>query len=183
MQNIGVNTQLLNPEQLLKELGVVAGQAVGDLGCGGAAYFTIPTARLVGSQGKVYALDILKSALDGVLSKAKMAGLTNIETVWSDLERVGAAKVPESSLDAVLLINLLFQTRQNEAILQEAKRLLKPGGKLLVVDWKVEATPFGPDMSKRMSAQAISGIGRQTGLNLDREFEASQYHYGIIFVK
>ena len=65
------NARLLNPQQLLeKQLELKFGHQVADLGCGGAGYFTLPAARLVGSRGKVYAVDILKTALEGVLSKA-----------------------------------------------------------------------------------------------------------------
>lgn len=179
-----VAAKLLNPMALLKdELGLQFGHQVGDLGCGGAGYFTLPAARLVGSRGKVYAVDILKSALDGVLSKAKLENLTNVETVWSDLERVGVTKIPEATLDSALLVNIIFQSRQNEHMLTETHRLLKQGGKLLVVDWKVEPTPFGPPMENRLSPQKVGELAAKLGFTTEKEFEAGPYHYGFVFVK
>ncbi len=176
--------RLLNPQTLLeKELGLQFGHQVADLGCGGAGYFTLPAARLVGSRGRVYAVDILKSALDGVLSKARLDNMLNVETVWSDIERVGVTKIPADTLDDALLINIMFQSRKNEHILKESYRLLKSEGKLLVVDWKVEPTPFGPPQANRLSPQTIATLAKKVGFNLEKEFEAGPYHYGFIFTK
>jgi len=179
-----VASKLLNPEALLKdELGVSSGHQLGDLGCGGAGYFTLPAARLVGSQGKIYAVDILKAALDGVISKAKLENITNIETVWSDLEKVGATKIPAATLDFACLINIIFQSRQNDAMLKEANRLLKQGGKLLVVDWKVEPTPFGPPLENRLPPEKLKSLALAAGFAVDKQFEAGPYHYGFILSK
>jgi ubiquinone/menaquinone biosynthesis C-methylase UbiE len=176
--------RLLDPTAILtSQLGLGIGQQVGDLGCGGAGYFTLPSARIVGPRGKVYGIDILKSALDGVLSKAKLENLNNIETVWSDLEKVGAAKIPEETLDCALLVNIMFQARQNENILQESYRLLKDGGKLLVIDWKISTTPFGPPLDHRLPPELVSTIAQQVGFHMEKQFEAGAYHYGFIFVR
>ncbi len=176
--------RVLNPDSLLKDkLMVKFGHQLADLGCGGAGYFTLPAARLVGTKGKVYAVDILKSSLDGVTSKAKIENLMNIETVWSNLEQVGATKISENTVDEALLINILFQSRQNTNFLQEAKRLMKSGGKLLVIDWKVEPTPFGPPLQNRMTPEAIRALGEGVGFKVQEQFEAGPYHYGLILVK
>lgn len=179
-----MSAKLLDPEGLLREkLRLGLGCQLADLGCGGAGYFTLPAARMVGSRGRVYAVDVLKSALEGVASKVKLENLTNVATVWSDLERPSATKVPEATLDAALLVNILFQSRQNEAILREAWRLLKPTGKLLLVDWKVEPTPFGPPMQSRLAPDAVRQLGERIGFTTDDPFDCGPYHYGFVFVK
>jgi len=179
-----VPTKLLDPQELLvKQLELKFGQFVADLGCGGAGYFTLPAARLVGSRGKVYGVDILKSALEGVKSKAKLDNILNIETVWSDLERVGATSIPPDTLDAALLVNIMFQSRNNRALLDEARRLLKVSGKLLVVDWKVEPTPFGPPLSDRLSPEKVKEFAGSLGLKEAKQFDAGPYHYGFVLVK
>jgi len=176
--------RLIDPEAILKnELKVQFGHQLADLGCGGAGYFTLPAARLVGSRGKVYAVDILKTALEGVVSKAKLDNLLNIEPVWSDLERLGATKIPEGTLDQALLVNIMFQSRQNEDMMREASRLLKSGGKLLVVDWKVEPTPFGPPLERRLAPEVVSDLGVKVGFTVEHQFESGPYHYGFVFIK
>lgn len=184
MKGEAAGLRLLDPQALLKDtLRITVGAQLADLGCGGAGYFTLPAARLVGSWGKVYAVDILKSALDGVMSKARLENLTNIETVWSDLERVGAAKLTPETLDFGLLVNIMFQSRQNENILRETRRLLKVGGKLLVVDWKVEPTPLGPPLATRLKPETVAALASTVGLRTEKQFEAGSYHYGFVLVK
>ncbi len=184
MQGQIVTAKLLDPLALLKDiLGLRPGHQLGDFGCGGAGYFSLPAARLVGSQGKVYSIDILKSALDSVVSKARLENIVWLDPVWSDLERPGATKIPEATLDNVLLINVMFQSRDNQSILKEAARLLKAGGKVLVIDWKVEPTPFGPPIKNRLTPEQILELSARLGFKLENRFEAGPYHYGLILVK
>jgi ubiquinone/menaquinone biosynthesis C-methylase UbiE len=77
----------------------------------------------------------------------------------------------------------MFQARKNESILQEAYRLLKDGGKLLVIDWKIVTTPFGPPLDHRLPPELVNTIAQQVGFHLEKQFEAGAYHYGFIFVR
>jgi len=134
MSKVASGDKLLNPEKLMKAVGVAEGMSCADLGCGSAGFFVLQAGEMVGKQGHVYAVDILKSVLESIDSKARLEGLDNVTPVWSDLERVGAAKIPEASLDGVFLISTIHQAHQPANMLKEAKRLLKPGGKLLLVE-------------------------------------------------
>lgn len=156
---------------------------VGDLGCGAHGFFTLQSARAVGNKGIVYAVDVLKSALESIDSKTHLEGLANIKTVWSNLEILGATKIPEESLDRALLINVLFQVQKHQEVIKEAARLLKPEGKLLVVDWKPQAAPFSVPAEKRVPEEKVKSFTQNAGLNLEKEFEAGPYHYGLVFIK
>lgn len=173
-------TELLNPETLLAELGLAPGMRVADLGCGGTGHFVLAASHIVGSTGLVYAIDILKSALTSVASRARGAGMSNVKTVWSNLEIVGAAKIPTGSLDAALLINNLFQSTKHREILQEAQRLLKPTGLLLIVDWQVEGGHFGPPAEQRVAPDTIKKIALEIGFQSVKDFQAGTHHYGLI---
>lgn len=181
-KNPGGN-ELLNPRILLEKVGVGSGARVADLGCGSMAYFTMQAARQVGERGQVYAVDIQREVLSSVDSRSRLAGLTNVRTVWSDIEKVGATDVPPATLEAVLLVNTLFQLSDHGAAIQEAARLLKPGGKLLVADWKSIGAPFGPPTDRRVSPGRIRELAQAAGLKLEEEFEAGPYHFGQTYVK
>ena len=181
MVYISGGNELLDPGELLGRLGVRRGSRVADLGCGGAGHFIIPAAQLVGTNTNVYAVDILKSVLRSVTSKAAMEGVNNIKPVWSNLEVFGATKIPEKSLDFALLINILFQSKDDESIIREAVRLLKPGGKLLVVDWSKIPSSLGPAADDRISSEEVKSIAKKLKLNLIDEFDAGNYHFGLIF--
>src|SRR3989338_11597175 len=104
MVYISGGNELLDPEEIFKHIELKGGQRVADLGCGGAGHFVLPAAQKVGSLGTVYAVDILKSVLQTVASKARLEGVANVKTVWSNLELPGATKIPKESLDAAFLI-------------------------------------------------------------------------------
>jgi ubiquinone/menaquinone biosynthesis C-methylase UbiE len=175
--------QLLDIKEVLAKAQLIAGMQVADLGCGSLGYFVLPIAKLVGKEGKVYAVDVQLSALEGVRNRAKLDGLTNVETVWSNLEKVGATKIPEKSLDLACLINTLFQNKDHQSIIKEASRLLKSGGRLLVIDWKKVGTPFGPSVEIRLEPETVKKLAAKTGLTLTEEIEFGQYFWGLIFTK
>lgn len=177
MPYIPSGSEVLNPKALVARMGAREGQIVADLGCGTQGHFVFPAAHAVGPKGKVYAVDILKSALSGVESRAKLEGVNNVETVWSDLEVYGATAVPE--LDLAMLINNL----PKEAMLKEAARVVKKGGKLAVIDWKSEAAPLGPPSKDRVDKEKIKNLLASWRFRLVENFEAGPYHFGLVFVK
>lgn len=173
--------ELLNPAEILKRAGIGYRQRIADFGCGGLGFFTMPAARAVGNDGHVYAVDILKSSLVSVEGLAKQSGLPNITTLWSNIERYGATSIQDQSLDLGLLVNTLFQSRQWKDMLREAVRMVKPGGKLLVIDWKPGSSPFGPPANARLAPDAVRAATMQLGLRETQAFEAGPFHYGLLF--
>jgi len=177
-------TTLLNADELLRnELGVLPGGVIADLGCGGAGYFVITAAKIVGNEGKVYAVDVQISVLDNIQSRADMEQLTNIETVWSNLEVFGATKINNDALDYATLVNILFQNSNKLAILKETARLLKSGGRLLVVDWEEGRFNMGPRHAMKVSKSEVVEWAKQAGLKFEKQFAAGVWHYGLLFVK
>src|SRR3989344_5983563 len=171
---------LLQPRTILKDhVRIMPGQMVGNFGCGGGGFFTLESARLVGDQGQVYAVDIMKHALASVDGKARLQGLYNGKTVWSDLEVYGATAIPEASLDHGLLVNILFQSKKRDAIVREVTRLVKPGGKLLIIDWNDIQVSFGPRVADRVPVDELREMVPQFGYQEEKFFEAGQYHYGL----
>ena len=176
-------TQFLKPQEIFAKAQIIEGMKVADLGCGNLGYFAIPAAKLVGKEGIVYAVDIQKPVLEAVRSRAKLEGLTNLETVWADLEKIGSTKISDESVDLSILINMLFQNKKHKEILQEASRMLKKGGKLIIVDWKKIGIPFGPPVEIRVDPVNIKNLAGQLGSRLIEETEFGDYFWGLIFEK
>lgn len=174
---------LLDPYHVLNQIGLGQGMKIADLGCGAAGHFVIPAGKIVGDSGKVYAVDLLKSVLDAVESRAKMEEVSNIETVWSNLEIYGATDIPAGSLDFALLANTLFQIQKKNEVFREAVRLVKKGGKVVVVEWGLGEAPLGPPPANRLSEDAVRAMARENGLTEVKEFKAGPYHYGLVFSK
>ena len=176
-------TELINPNALLSRVGLRAGMYVADLGCGATGHYIIPAARIVGGEGKAYAVDIQKSALAATEGRAKIDGITNITSVWSNIERLGATRIPPASLDVTMIVNTLHLTTDRNQAMAEAARLTKPGGTVLVVEWKTDATAVGPPAGKRIGGEVIRAAAKAAGLTERAAFEAGPYHNGLTFTK
>ena len=176
-------TALIDPLTVLTHLDIRDGYIVADLGCGGGGHFVGPLAKMVGAKGKVYAVDIQKKVLQVVEGKMKQQNISNVVTVWSDLERGDSTDVPEGSCNVVLLINVLFQNTNHESIVQGAVRMIQSGGRLVVIDWKPTGSPFGPPSDTRVSPHKITEIAKPLAISLIEEFDAGPYHYALVFKK
>ncbi len=174
---------LFNITFILDKLKVEERQSVGELGCGNFGFFVWPLAKLVGRYGLVFAVDVVKSILEEIDYQAKTDNLPQIKTVWTNLEIFKATKIETSSLDSALLINTLHQAKNRTEMLREAIRLLKRGGKLLIVEWQSKDIPFGPSLDKRVKIESLKSVISKLGLNVAEEFKAGPYHYGLILTK
>ncbi|MDO8592191.1 MAG: methyltransferase domain-containing protein [bacterium] len=179
---IGGNT-LIDAALILSKAQVQEKNKIADLGCGSSGHFVFPAAKMVGSKGVVYAVDILRTVLETINMRARAENLSNIKTVWSNLEIFGAAKIASGSLDVVLLVNTLYQSHKRPEILREAIRLLKKNGRLAIVEWKNIAAPFGPPAEEKVKKELVDNAAKKLGLRPEEEFAAGQYHYGLIYSK
>ncbi len=175
------STQFLNPSHILSQINIEAGSYIGDLGCG-TGYMSFAAARIIGEKGMVFAVDVQKSVLEQVKREAKLEGINNIETIWSDIESVGATRIAEQSLDVVLLVNTLFLVKDKNSVVLEAKRLIKQGGRLLVVEWLPGDSSIGPPSEKRVNLASIKEIVENQDFKYANEILAGKYHFGVIFV-
>lgn len=177
-------TELINPFKLLEHVGIQPGWYVADLGCGALGHFVFPAAQFVGGDGKVYAVDIDKAALKSIERTAKHDQLWNIYPVWSDIEVEHAARIPSGSLDLVLIVNNLFLSRNREGLVREALRLTKPGGLILVVEWKKDTRRvLGPSVDQCLDVSEARACFIDPELQKVEDFEAGDSHYGIVFRK
>lgn len=174
---------MIDAKILLEKVGVEEKMKVADLGCGSSGHFVFPASGLVGKNGIVYAVDILRTALETINKRARAENFANIKTIWSNLEIFGATKIEAGSLDIGLLINTLYQSHKRAEILRESIRLIKKDGKLVIVEWKNIAAPFGPPAEERVKKELVDNACKKLGLRPDAEFEAGQYHYGLIYIK
>ncbi|MDP2729700.1 MAG: class I SAM-dependent methyltransferase [Dehalococcoidales bacterium] len=105
------------------------GQTFLDYGCG-TGDFTIPAARKVSEQGKVYALDCFRPQLERVLDRAEKAGLNNVETILSTRE----TGLTDESIDVIWICDVLHEISRRRPVLEELHRVLKQDGVLVIYD-------------------------------------------------
>ena len=114
---------------VLEEAGIKPDAQVLDFGCGPGGYI-LPLSRMIGPYGKIYALDINPQAIRSVKNLASKKKLNNIDTILSD----GNTGLPDTSMDYVLLFDVLHHLIQPEDTLAELHRVLKPDGILAMSD-------------------------------------------------
>lgn len=167
----------LNPKKVLDQLELDKEMTAVDLGCGSGSW-VLPLAEKL-EDGQVAAIDILEEPLSALEGKAKQENLSNIKTILADVEK--DSKLDDESSDLVLITNLLFEIDDKKKVLNEAKRILKPGGKILVVDWKPDV-PFGPKEG-RISLNEIKKLFEKSGLKFEKELDSGAYHFALLFEK
>lgn len=169
-----------DPQKNVQQFGLEAGTAVADLGAG-AGFYTVAAARAVGPQGRVYAVDVLKDMLERIKNEAARSGLTNIESLWGNIEKLGGTRLADASAEAALVCNALFQVEDKNALVLEVKRILKPKGRMLLVDWKESFYGMGPQPEHVVSEGIARALFEKAGFVFERAISAGAHHYGLIF--
>jgi ubiquinone/menaquinone biosynthesis C-methylase UbiE len=176
---------IIDVPEILRRSDIKPGDVVADLGTGREGRMAIPAGQIIGDSGIAYAVDVVKAILPAVQAKARMRGVNNVQTIWSDLEVFGATRaIRDNTLTIGYVVTTLFQSSKREAMLRECHRMVRPGGKLVAVDWKPGAkAPLGPEEARRVHPEEIKAICEKLNMHLVDEFSAGPYHWGLIFVK
>ncbi|MEQ1561224.1 MAG: methyltransferase domain-containing protein [Nitrospira sp.] len=171
-----------DPVKNVEKCGILPGMDIADLGSG-SGHYAIAVAKALHATGRVYAIDVQKDILTKLKNNASKEGLYNIEVIWGDIEKPLGTKLRDSSVDFALLSNILFQISDKNALLKEVKRILKPNGRVLVVDWSESFGSIGPKPDVLVRKETAMDMFEKSGFHLDREIEAGSHHYGLIFKK
>lgn len=172
--------QFADPKTNVLQMGLHEGMKVGDFGAG-SGHYALAAAVIVGSKGRVYAVDVQEDMLVRLADDAARAGLRNVETVWGDFERAGGTKLKDQALDAVILSNTLFQLSRADDAIKEIKRVLRPGGKLLVVDWAGAYGGMGPSQDSVVPEHKAEELFIGGGFHKAKSFRGGPHHYSILF--
>lgn len=168
-----------HPGRNVTALNIEPGMRVADFGAGSGAYVFAIAEALFGS-GTVFAIDVQKDLLRRIKNEAHQRGYRNVEVIWSDLETPGSSKIATHIVDVVLVSNLLFQLEDKLVPLVEARRILKPSGKLVIIDWSDSYGGMGPIKSAVVQKQEALTLAKRAGFTPVGEFEAGAHHYGLI---
>lgn len=166
-----------DPEKILSQLGVKTGMIVADLACG-PGYFTIPMARAVGKDGIVYAVDsspIMLGYLSSNIAHSKI-GKKIVKVIESDITET---RITSSSVDLILLANILHDVQDRTRLFSEIRRIKKQDSELVVIDWKKEETGMGPAVEIRLTESESRKILHENGYDVTQSIDAGPYHYGL----
>jgi len=177
------SADFLDARRVLREIGLSEGQVVLDAGSG-SGHFSKAASNLVGPGGTVWALDADQPSLDRLIRDIFTSGLRNIRPLLSDLTETLPVKA--GSVDLCLLVNVLHGLAWDKTApqaLNEIARVLKPGGRLAVVEFKKQEMEFGPPLEVRLEPEDVERLAAPAGLRKERSFEAGTYSYAVVFRK
>ena len=165
----------LPPAEVVAQLQLEAGMTIADVGAG-TGYFALPMARMVGEKGKVLAVDFQQEMLDRLHQKIHESGSSgNIELVRGEAVRTA---LPDRSVDMVFLANVWHELDDLAAVLAEAKRILQPGGRIAILDWRPDVIqPPGPPLSHRIAPASVAVMLRQEGWERESTCNIGAYNY------
>lgn len=175
-----MNASFSEPRENVLQLGLREGMKVGDFGTG-SGHYARTAAFIVGQSGKVYAIDVQENILKHFKLNSHAHHQSVIDTIWGDIEKPGGTHLHDASLDAVIVANVLFQIDNSSGLLGEIRRVLKSGGKLMVVDWAGSYGGMGPVKEKVVTENEAEALFINGGFHKVKSFRAGPHHYGIIF--
>lgn len=171
-----------DPNKNLEQFDIAPMMKVADFGAG-SGYYALTLGKLVGEDGRVYAIDIDPELLLKIYGDAKTHRLTNIDVLQGDMEKPEGSNLKSESIDRGIVSNLLFQITDKNAVLREVFRVMKKQGKVLIVDWEDSFGGLGPKKEMIFSKESARKLLKEVGFVFDREISAGNHHYGIICIK
>jgi ubiquinone/menaquinone biosynthesis C-methylase UbiE len=162
---------------LLQELHVKPGQTVCDLGCGNG-FYTLQLAKLTGETGKVLAVDIQPEMLHLLSEGAKAERISNIETV---LGTQIDPKLPPDSADLILLVDVYHEFSHPEQMLRTMRKALKPGGRIVLAEFREEDPRVPIKPLHKMSKEQILKEFPPNGLKLVGQFDELPWQHLMFF--
>ncbi len=166
------------PDRVVDVLSIKPGYRIADIGAG-SGYFTRRFARVVGQDGVVYAVDIEKGMIEFIEKTKREENLTNIRTILASPDDPG---LEPGAVDMVFICDTYHHIESRIPYMKRLRRVLRDGGRLVIVDFKPEPTPVGPPLRIRISRKKVIDELKKAGYVLEGEFYFLPYQYFLIFV-
>lgn len=165
------------PELIMDALGIADGAVVADVGAGGG-WFTVRLAQRVGPNGLVYAEDIQPQMIESINRRVRRAGLTNVQTV------IGTPSNPmlPGPIDALLMVEVYGQVEDPVTLLRNVQPRLKPGGRVGIVEYKLDGGGPGPPLDERVEPASVIRDAAAAGFRLLARENGFRYQYLLVFV-
>ena len=169
------------PDIVVSHFHIRDGDMVADFGAG-SGYFLSALSKRVGS-GRVYACEIQKGLIEKIGEQARRLGLTNVHPLWCDLEETNGIKIKDATIDIGILANTFFQIEDKVVALEEMSRTMRPGGKVVVIDWTDSFNGMGPAPQHVITESECKTLFEANSYILEQTFPAGSHHYGLVFRK
>lgn len=167
------------PSDAIAQLNLKPGMVVCDLGCGNG-FYSLEMAKLVAPTGRVLAVDIQPEMLHLLELRSKEGGVENIEPI---LSTVADPKVPEGSVDMLLLVDVYHEFSHPQQMLAGIRKGLKPNGVIALLEYREEdrTVPIKPE--HKMTKKQILKEYTANGFRLAKQYDGLPWQHLMFFEK
>ncbi len=158
------------PHDVITALDLKPAEAIADIGAG-TGYFSRRFAR---HAGKVYAVDIDQKLLD-IAAKDAPPTLNTVLAAPDD------PRLPDASIDTIFFCDVLHHISARPAYYQKLRKALKPGGRIVIIDFYKKPLPIGPPPAMKLSEEEVVSEFKAAGFRLSKSFDVLPHQYFLIF--
>src|SRR6516165_456086 len=153
------------PQEVMTALGIKSGEVIADIGAG-SGYFTFRLAHHVGGKGKIYAVDVSPDMILHINRRIRELNVSNIVLVLSDPDD---PLLPDHSIDRFFFSESWHHIETQAKYLALMKRMLKPGGEVVMIDFQKKDLPVGPPLQMRIGREDLIKQMESHGFRLTKE--------------
>lgn len=165
------------PHEVLTALNLKPGEIIADIGAG-SGYFTFRLAHFVGDHGKVYAVDVSPDMIRHINRRIREAKSTNIVSILADPDD---PLLPDQSVHRFFICDVWHHVENPKKYLSLMKRMLKPGGEIVMIDFHKKELPFGPPLQMKIAREDLIRQMEGNGFRLAKEHKFLPYQYFMVF--
>ncbi|MBI3667440.1 MAG: class I SAM-dependent methyltransferase [Acidobacteria bacterium] len=165
------------PHEVVQSLALIPGSTVADIGAG-SGYFALRFAHMLGPQGKVLAVDIDQKLVDHVRERAAELKLANVEAI---LAATDDPHLAAGTADVIFFCDVIHHIEGRPAYYKLLKRALRPGGRLVIIDFHKCALPVGPPPEMKIAREEMIRELEAAGFRVAREHGFLPYQYFLEF--
>jgi ubiquinone/menaquinone biosynthesis C-methylase UbiE len=165
------------PHEVLMALDLKAGETIADIGSG-SGYFTLRFAAHVGDTGRVFAVDIDPEMIRYLNRRVRDAGVRNVQTILAEPDD---PLLPDASVDRFVVVDTWHHIEKPVDYLGLMKKMLKPGGRVVMIDFQKKPLPFGPPLEMKIAREDLIRQMEANGFRLTQEHTFLPYQYFLVF--
>jgi ubiquinone/menaquinone biosynthesis C-methylase UbiE len=165
------------PQEVMTALGIKPGEVIADIGAG-SGYFTFRLAHHVGGKGKIYAVDVSPDMILHINRRIRELNVSNVVSLLSDPDD---PLLPDHSIDRFFFSESWHHIENQTKYLALMKRMLKPGGEVVMIDFQKKDLPLGPPLQMKIGREDLIKQMESHGFRIRKEYTFLPYHYFLIF--
>jgi predicted methyltransferase len=165
------------PHEVLAALKIKPGEVIADIGAG-SGYFTFRLSHFVGDKGKVYAVDVSPDMIRHINRRIRETKTTNIVSMLADTDD---PLLPDRSVNRFFICDVWHHVENQTKYLSLMKKMLKPGGEVVMIDFHKKDLPIGPPPQMKIAREDLIKQMEKNGFRLIKEHTFLPYQYFLVF--